>query len=349
MRINKIKTNVTVLNKVDRKNYQVINVDGSGDSIKGTAKLIKEDGSLDDSVTAVITANNAIAYKLIDDPNIPDVPTGYTVENGILLKNGVPATEQGSLVINSIIAGVAGRLILSVEPREPREGYFDIMSYTVESDKFNKLIRRSIPEVTIIASSENKMQLYMTYSRTYTKDKKLEDGTIETDNIFDAAAIMLYDVMSDTVVDHVSFAEPIKAVDSVKAPNETIFAIEADTVVDSDGVIKEDDYITLRFVASEGHSLSLYKTTAIDSVPESISKGYNASLIKASSGKWYINDITYKIPDKIVAELAGYNMIVDITSKDHVTRISLANTYTMEIKTLVISETRDRGDIITIE
>jgi hypothetical protein len=349
MRINKIKTNVTVLNKVDRKNYQIINVDGSGDSIKGTAKLIKEDGSLDDSVTAVITANNAIAYKLIDDPNIPDVPTGYTVENGILLKDGVPATEQGSLVINSIIAGVAGRLILSVEPREPREGYFDIMSYTVESDKFNKLIRRSIPEVTIIASSENKMQLYMTYSRTYTKDKKLEDGTIETDNIFDAAAIMLYDVMSDAVVDHVSFAEPIKAVDSVKAPNETIFAIEADTVVDSDGVIKEDDYITLRFVASEGHSLSLYKTTAIDSVPESISKGYNASLIKASSGKWYINDITYKIPDKIVAELAGYNVIVDITSKDHVTRISLANTNTMEIKTLVISETRDRGDIITIE
>ena len=34
MRINKIKTNVTVLNKVDRKNYQVINVDGSGDSLK---------------------------------------------------------------------------------------------------------------------------------------------------------------------------------------------------------------------------------------------------------------------------------------------------------------------------
>ena len=112
MRINKIKTNVTVLNKVDRKNYQIINIDGSGDSIKGTAKLIKEDGSLDASVTAVITANNAIAYKLIDDPNIPDVPTGYTVENGILLKNGVPATEQGSLVINNVIAGVAGRLIL---------------------------------------------------------------------------------------------------------------------------------------------------------------------------------------------------------------------------------------------
>lgn len=41
MRINKIKTNVTVLNKVDRKNYQIINIDGSGDSIKGTAKLIK--------------------------------------------------------------------------------------------------------------------------------------------------------------------------------------------------------------------------------------------------------------------------------------------------------------------
>lgn len=349
MRTNKIKTNVTVLNKVDRKLYKIINVDGSNETIRGTAKLIKDDESLDDAVTTVITANNAIAYRLIDDPNIPEVPTGYTVDDGMLLKDGVPATEQGSLVINKIIMAVAGRLILEVKPREPRDGYIDLMTYTIETDKFKKLIRTSIPEVNVLAVSEDQNKLYMAYSRTYSEEKKLEDGTTKTDTIFDAAAIMSYDVKQDAVTDSVMLGTPIKAVNSVINSESTVFAIESDTVVDSNDVVSEDEEVTLNYIKADGNYLDAFNCVSIDNAPTVISMGYNNTLIKTTSNKWYIDETSYNIPEKIVSALAGYNVIVDVTTKDHVTRVSLVNTLSMEVKTLVVAETRDRGNVISVE
>ena len=113
MRENKILENVTVLNKVDNRQYLITSVtDGVG-----TACLL-ENGEVNEDISVMISSSNAIAFRLISNPNIPDIPDGYSVEDGILLKDGVAATQQGSLVIKSIVTSVPGKLLYSVLPRE---------------------------------------------------------------------------------------------------------------------------------------------------------------------------------------------------------------------------------------
>lgn len=347
MRSNKIKTNVTIINKVDSREYKIINVDGAGDSVKGTAKLVKDDGTLDDSVTSVITPANAIAYRLVEDPNIPAAPLGYSVEGGMLLKGGTQVTEQGSLIIDEIIAAVAGRLILAVVPREPRDGYIDLFSYTPETDKFNKLIRNPIPRVRIIGLSEDKNIVALVYSRTYSKDKILESGETVTETLFDSAAVLAYVIKGDIIYSSKQFDMPIKAVNSVKNHRERFeLAIEIDTIVNKDGIVteSEDTHLTILEISHDGKvdTINSYK---IASAPEMIAETAAGFVIKLPD-RIYING--YKYPVKNMSVLSGYDYLVDITKKEHEIRCTLADE-NMSVKTLIVTSTKDRGNIVTVE
>ena len=70
MRENKILENVTVLNKVDNRQYLITSVtDGVG-----TACLL-ENGEVNEDISVMISSSNAIAFRLISNPNIPDINT----------------------------------------------------------------------------------------------------------------------------------------------------------------------------------------------------------------------------------------------------------------------------------
>lgn len=336
MKTSKIKTNVVVMNKVDGNKYKITSVNNAA----GLAYALLPDGTIDETTKpVVIDENNAIAFRLIDDPNIPDVPQGYSVNNGVLLKNGTPATQQGSLVIKRIIAEVPGRLILAVEPREPREGYMDLMTYTVEGDKFNKLIRASIPEVyeANIASED---KVYLTYSRTYEKDFE-DDGKTVSKTVFDAAAVMLYDIKSDRIESHYMATAPIDTIISVKNSSDLAVITSAD--VDDDGVVVPASSLLVTQLSDELEELS---ETPVETLPEVISKAMY-SLIKVSN-IFYLEDYEVKVPAAAVTELTGYDLVVDITRKENQKRVALVND-NMEVKILVIESTRDRGNIITVE
>lgn len=334
MNTNKIKMNVTVSNKVSRNNYKIVSVNNA----EGIAYLLQEDGTLDETKQIVINENNAIAFRLIDDPNIPDVPQGYSVNNGVLLKNGAPATQQGSLVIKRIIAEVPGRLILAVEPREPREGYMDLMTYTVEGDKFNKLIRASIPEV-YDAGLICEDKVYLTYSRTYVKDFE-DNGKTVSKTVFDAAAVMLYDIKSDRIESHYMSPAPIDTIVNVK--NSSNIAVITSADVDDDGVVVPASLLVTQ-LSDELEELS---ETPVETLPEVISKAMY-SLIKAGN-VFYFEDREIKVPAAAVTELTGYDLVVDITRKENQKRVALVND-NMEVKILVIESTRDRGNIVTVE
>lgn len=335
MKTNKIKENVTMMNKVDGYKYKIVSVNNAG----GLAYALLGDGTIDETIKpVVINENNAIAFRLIDDPNIPDVPQGYSVNNGVLLKNGAPATQQGSLLIKRIIAEVPGRLILAVEPREPREGYMDLMTYTVEGDKFNKLIRASIPEVYDTGlTCEGKV--YLTYSRTYEKDFE-DDGKTVSKTVFDAAAVMLYDIKSDRIESHYMSPAPIDTIVAVKNSSDIAVITSAD--VDDDGVVVPASLLVTQ-LSDELEELS---ETPTDTLPEVISKAMY-SLIKAGN-VFYLEDCEVKVPAAAVTELTGYDLVVDITRKENQKRVALVND-NMEVKILVIESTRDRGNIITVE
>lgn len=350
MRSNKIKTNVTIINKVDSREYKIINVDGAGDSVRGTAKLVKDDGTLDNLVTSVITPANAIAYRLVEDPNIPAVPLGYSVEGGMLLKDGTQVTEQGSLIIDETIAAVAGRLILAVvprEPREPRDGYIDLFSYTPETDKFNKLIKNPIPRVRIIGLSEDKNIVALAYSRTYSKDKILESGETVVETFFDSAAVLSYVVKDDAVYSLRSFDMPIKAIDNVKNHRGRFeLAVEVDTDVNEYGVISESEDTHLTILEIDHDSMiNVIDNYKVASAPEMIAETAAGFVIKLPD-RIYINGYKYSV--KNMSVLSGYDYLVDITKKEHEIRYALADE-NMSVKTLIVTSTKDRGNIVTVE
>lgn len=338
MKTSKIKENVTMMNKVNGNKYKITSVNNA----VGLAYALLPDGSIDETIKpVVIDENNAIAFRLVDDPNVPDVPQGYSVNNGVLFKAGTPATQQGSLVIKRIIAEVPGRLILAVEPREPREpreGYMDLMTYTVEGDKFNKLIRASIPEV-YDADLTCEGKVYLTYSRTYVKDFE-DNGKTVSKTVFDAAAVMLYDIKSDRIESHYMSPAPIDTIISVKNSSDLAVITSAD--VDDDGVVVPASLLVTQ-LSDELEELS---ETPVETLPEVISKAMY-SLIKAGN-VFYLEDCEVKVPAAAVTELTGYDLVVDITRKENQKRVALVND-NMEVKILVIESTRDRGNIITVE
>lgn len=339
MRNNKIKTNVTVLNKLDGRNYKITSVLGSNENIEAVANLINDDETIDENVSVKITDNNAIVFRLIDDPNIPDIPE-LSLSSGVLVdKDNNPVTEQGSLVIKNILASVPGRVLLAVEPKEPREGYIDLMSYTPETDKFKKLIRSSVPDTSVWDKTDETVRLY--YSRTYNKDEDI-DGKIVTNTIFDAASILIYDVKDDSIRSTMLSA-PIESI--INVANSDSIAVISTTIVEDDDIVKDLDDVKISILTNDLYTDEVYTTP---SMPEIISYGYRGYVIKTDN-LIIVSNKAYKLKPDLMKALGGYNILVDVTSKDYVTRYALVNGDTYNVKTLVVESTRDRGLIISVE
>lgn len=66
MRIERLREELEVLNKLNGMNYKVVSVEEDGR--KGTACLMKEDGTLDETQAVVITEGNALAFRVEKDP-----------------------------------------------------------------------------------------------------------------------------------------------------------------------------------------------------------------------------------------------------------------------------------------
>lgn len=359
MRENKIKTNVKVLNKVDGKYYKITSVTGTGSDVRGTAVEVDNNGQVvDDGSITAINVNNAIAFRLVDDPNIPDVPDGYFVSaEGLLLdSDNKQVTEQGALIVKDIIAAVPGRLLLAVAPREPRDGYIDLMSYTTETDKFNKLIRNSIPEPRLYAENNDNTRIFLMYSRTFTQDRKEDDGTVVTDTIFDSAAAVTYDYKTDRISSSCPFDRPIKGIYSIlnTAVNMKKFAFEFDTVVDDNNIVTAiEEGMDITILQDDWDDdwagLEVVDSIHVSGKPVVITDTPHRHTVIKTDDTIYINRQGYKLNADIMAELAGYNICVDVTVKDHVKRIALVEALSMKVKILVITSTMDRGNVITVE
>ena len=123
MRINRMRTGIIVANKVDGKYYKVTNVSVQDGNQVGTAYKLCDnpdnpgtpfgcDEELGEDCV-FITEKNALAFRLVSDPEPYPVPEGYGVSNGKIVKNGTPICEQGTIVVDSILATQPDHLILA--------------------------------------------------------------------------------------------------------------------------------------------------------------------------------------------------------------------------------------------
>lgn len=383
MRENKILENITVLNKVDNRQYLITSVtDGVG-----TACLL-ENGEVNEDISVMISSSNAIAFRLISNPNVPDIPDGYSVEDGILLKDGVAATQQGSLVIKSIVTSVPGKLLLAVLPREnttEHDDYIDLFAYKPDEDKFKKLIPVSIPMPEVIGVCDKYVILKTSY--THFETKKDCNGKDIFAEYFDNAEIIVYDGAKNYISSYLMLDAPINNVITVRnSMNVPTWVIEyteqvcdnnyynpncdcgydcendcgdydecnncdyhLDTITNTKELI-EMDHIKAEMIALNGGTLMRLNSINIPSHIKSVSIGWNSADFIRLEDRIMIGEYVDKIitDSKIMSAVEGYDWIVDTSKEDNVTRIALAND-NMEIKYIVISETSDRGDIVKVE
>lgn len=382
MRSNKILENVTVLNKVDNQRYKIIKVvDGVG-----TAALINpEDESLDETKTVTITPDNAIAYRLINNPNLPEVPLGYSVKGGILMRDLEQVTQQGEIVIDKIITAVPGKLLLAVVPREPKDGYIDLFSYIPEEDKFKKLIRRSIPMPEVIGT--DKEYVFLKSCRIRTEEYEGDNKEKLTRELLEFSELIAYDGARDYIASYITFDTPIENIIPVRnSENIPAWVIESsktlkDCDCDNEDEDEDTDYdedeadedcgncrntcehcntcetaledLNGEYVATmtgfSGCSFMRMNTIRIPSHVKSVSIGYKKADLIRLEDRIMIGGYADKIitAANIISAIDGYNWIVDTTTEDNELRISLAND-NMDVKTIVVKSTRDRGDVISL-
>lgn len=350
MKITDVKVGTRAFNKVNGLTYQVTGITGTGKSMVATLETIDAETSevldtADENYDAVtITEGNDICFKNIYTPANTEIPDGYSVENGCLMKDGEPVTEQGQIVVDSIIAELPGYLVIGVKPRTETDNLIDLFSYDPEKDNFRKLIRSSsIPTPKIIMRKENAVVLG--YSKTHSEPVLDEDGkeTDECKEVFDCAALM---IVHDKKVDAVRFSRPIDLELLPIKGSKTQYLLGTTKAVDDDNVVSESKPYYREIEITED---CIYEN---DIYRQPLRTVESAALVNIEAGgivlkgKDFIlyNDLRIDSP---LAEKIPGSYLVDITCGEHEVTVTMADE-DYNISSIVRKDTRDRGYIVSI-
>ena len=339
MQIERLRNGLELFNKINGQRYKVTEVSG------GIGKAVKmlDDGTLTDESVLVVTADNCLAFRILADPEPYPIPEGYAVESGVLLKaDGTPACEQAHIFIDSILAEQPGRFILTVAPKDKKEGYVDLFSYEPARDRFMKITPLPIPMPTLVGYVGNKA--IVAYSKI-TEEKDEENG--EMVRWFDGAAVL---EIADGYIRTSCFPRcPITVEDIVIAKygetEEYELYIPSDENGDEGGqTIPKDKRVWMKAVEGdvEKHFQMEGKIQAEYSPMYRNFVLHNADCV-------YVSEKDIWLQSKAAAAVVkDYPILVDVTKDGYSYRLTFGND-NYEMKTIVSTLTRDRGCIVTVE
>lgn len=91
-----------------------------------------------------ITEKNALAFRILRDPEPYPIPEGYSVRDGILIKDGKPACAQGEFFFIKLLNVWPDCILLAARTKGMADGDIVLVSYRVSCDRFKKI--RVVPE-----------------------------------------------------------------------------------------------------------------------------------------------------------------------------------------------------------
>lgn len=305
--------------------------------------------------------------KVDYDPRTEEVPAGYSVADGILLKDGEPATAQGQLEFVDVLTVMAGEVILTAKTKDKETGKVEVFSYRPLEDKFEKLTYPvSMIRVIEELSDENRLIAEIT--------QVSEKMAIDDDDEYilkDGKKVVLPDTSMELMI-HTGgigfeFVNIDGSVDRVMPVEnaEGAYAIESDSILTYDEYgcgtrqLKDRDRtkVTIYSVDSDmdwGHPICELTST---SVP--------GKLLAATATKCMsTNDFVLRTENTLYVENRGHNprMITNAALKNidgykYLVSADIRNgseEYVLADKdynmvTVRKTKTYDRGDIITVE
>lgn len=346
-----ITTGMTLRDKVTKARVFVQSVDGD----KVELANVDDEGVIDmNTVRTVTMASDSQSRKCFEilDYGKQDKPVGYTVDNdGVLLKDGDAATEQGQLVFKNIIATLPGEIILTAETKDKKDNRLDVFSYRPAEDKFEKLISE-VGEVNVTELADGTIALMVktVEPRVVVDDDGDvldEDGNPVTAEVVENLYLSLYDGKDIDFFQLDCELEDIRAI-----PDTSYLSAIATTIAGYDDynnrVLKPLKSVSNLVIDRTYHDVTRFETSV---AADSITIDDTDSVVALAGDTFYYQNKGHnsrKVTAPCVKDLAGYKYLIDTDIRNGSETYVFANK-DYEVKTLFLKKTYDRGNIISVE
>lgn len=334
-------------------------------------------GMAEDKDGVQVALKDDVFYTILKEGKDTDIPTGYTIVNGVLLKDGVAATNQGALILKDILKAVPGHILVSAQPLHKGEGKMDIFSYTPSSDEFKKLAGDVDEKETVITNVTDDLFIFQTLRTSKVTVEKEDGGEPDIYRGVDGARMNLYSAEKNRIVCYEDTLEGASLL-----PDPVPYLIKSHPTEDEDFVqtvivftsnrkydsIDDEDYIHVINEESDagivGFAVNVnddldptferrksreFQLHGVDEVTSITETDNGSLLVKGSNVIYYTNDSGWRkvISAPEVAEAAGFDYLLDCEVKENCLTFTLGN---KDYETCIIKseKTDDRGPVVTV-
>lgn len=293
-----------------------------------------------------ITEENAICFRVIKESYENLEKEDWSIQNGILMRNGYQAAEQGEMEIEKILAVFPEKVLLAV--KADVEGYVSLKFFNPNygGKEFYEAMGDTMPIPEKVELPADRGILFY-YSRTHTEESG-EGEKKTTKEVVDASEYIIYDQTGnflgynkyDTSSEHHESDGPLGS-----------YVTATERYILFQGIFNGNPFTNvLNIVDSELESIELKSN--IVSATEDIDhrllvKTYDELAVVSLKNPPFVLKATKQLRNAL-KDLRGYDYIADFSNEDKHFCLTLA-TKECKVKKLKGSRTRDLGLVLTVE
>ena len=293
-----------------------------------------------------MTEKNAICFRVIKDSYENLAAENWYVSDGVLVKNGHPAAEQGEIEIDHILAIFPRKILLGVKAGEDKISlmYFDPNYVGKEFRPALKGIMIPIPQKVTLANDN----LLLYYSRTHMEEKG-EGDEKTTEEIVDASGYVIYD-SEGSLLDHEEYDTDPDEDHEIDTPLGK-YVLSKDNFIVFQGEFNGKPFTNI-YSREYNELRSIELASKVSSAEENVDgflliKTADELAVVSDSGNELVLKPSKQL-SKALDQLYGYGYLVDYCNKGRYFILTFASG-SYEVKTLKGTFTSDIGLVLTVE
>lgn len=300
---------------------------------------------VDGQSEVTMTEKNAICFRVIKDSYENLVAENWYVSDGVLVKNGHPAAEQGEIEINQILAIFPRKILLGAKAGEDKISlmYFDPNFAGKEFRPVQKGIKIPVPQKVTLLNDN----LLLYYSKTHMEEKG-EGDEKTTEEVVDASGYLIYD-QEGNMLDHDEYDTESED-HEIDTPLGK-YVLSTDNFIVFQGEFNGKPFTNI-YSRKYNELRSIELASKVSSAEENVDgfmliKTADELAVVSDSGNELVLKPSKQL-SKALDQLYGYDFLVDYCNKGRYFILTFASS-SYEVKTLKGTFTSDIGLVLTVE
>lgn len=300
---------------------------------------------VDGQSEVTMTEKNAICFRVIKDSYENLVAENWYVSDGVLVKNGHPAAEQGEIEINQILAIFPRKILLGAKAGEDKISlmYFDPNFAGKEFRPVQKGIKIPVPQKVTLLNDN----LLLYYSKTHMEEKG-EGDEKTTEEVVDASGYLIYD-QEGNMLDHDEY-------DTESEDHEIDTPLGKYVLSTNNFIVFQGEFngepFTNIYSGEYNELRGINLASKVSSAEENVDgfmliKTADELAVVSDSGNELVLKPSKQL-SKALDQLYGYDFLVDYCNKGRYFILTFASS-SYEVKTLKGTFTSDIGLVLTVE